>query len=52
MNRSKAILARSALEVAARRLVANGEKLRASFYVCETHGGEDRLCVILDWQLF
>jgi hypothetical protein len=30
MNRSKAILARSTLEVAARRLVENVEKLRAS----------------------
>jgi hypothetical protein len=52
MNRSKAILAHSALEVAARRLVENVEKLRASLDVLETHGGEDRLCVILDWQLF
>ena len=52
MNRSKAILARSTLEVAARRLVEYVEKLRAPLYVLETHGGEDRLCVILDWQLF
>jgi len=33
MNRSKAILARSALQAAARRLVENVEKLRASFNV-------------------
>ena len=33
MNRSKAILARSALEAAARRLVENVEKLRAKLDV-------------------
>ena len=33
MNRSKAILAHSTVEVATRRVIENVEKLRASLYV-------------------